>query len=137
MKGVFLRQDIPSTEVFSSVGVAPETLGVGEASCLDLVSMVLCKAAAEEEGNLLKHIWLTMYRGHPHFFVLHIGDHLLVNTSMEATSGMRLNLRALSFCQNWPARPIGLQRKCNNLKEHLHDNPSHSSGGLYIILEEC
>ena len=48
-----------------------------------------------------------------------------------------LSLRALSFCQNWTARPISLQRKCNNLKEHLHDNPSHSSGGLYIILKEC
>ena len=37
-------------------------------------------------------------------------------------------LRALSFCQNWPA---SMQRKCNNLKEHLHDNPSNYSG------EEC
>ena len=31
------------------------------------------------------------------------------------------------LCQKWPARPVSLQRKCNNLKEHLHDNPSHSS----------
>ena len=46
-------------------------------------------------------------------------------------------LRALSFCQNWPARPVSLQRKCNDLKEHLHDNPSHCSGGVYIILEVC
>ena len=47
-------------------------------------------------------------------------------------------LRALSFGQNWPAaRPVSLQRKCNNLKEHLHDNPSNSSGVVYtcIILE--
>ena len=41
-------------------------------------------------GNLLGHIWLTMYRGHPHFIVL-LGDRLLVNTSKGATSGMRLN----------------------------------------------
>ena len=46
-------------------------------------------------------------------------------------------LRALSFCQNWPAGSISLQGKCNNLKEHMHDNPSHSSGGVYIILEVC
>ena len=46
-------------------------------------------------------------------------------------------LRALSFCQNWPARPVSLQRKWNNLKEHLHDNPSHSSEGVYIIVEVC
>ena len=44
-------------------------------------------------------------------------------------------LRALSFCQNWPARPFSLQRKCNNLKEHLDDSPSYSSGGVYIILK--
>ena len=37
-----------------------------------------------------------------------------------------------SFCQNWPARPVTLQRKCKNLKEHWHDNPSHSSGEVYI-----
>ena len=42
-------------------------------------------------------------------------------------------LRALSFCQNWPARPIGLQRKGKNVKEHLHDNPLHSSGELKNI----
>ena len=30
-----------------------------------------------------------------------------------------------------------LQRKCNSLKEHLHDNPLHSSGGVSIILEAC
>ena len=41
-------------------------------------------------------------------------------------------LRALSFCQNWPARPVTLQIKCNNLKENWHDYPSHSSGGVYI-----
>ena len=46
-------------------------------------------------------------------------------------------LRALSFCQNWPARPVSLQRKRNNLKEYLLDNPSHCSGGVYIILEVC
>ena len=23
------------------------------------------------------------------------------------------------------------------LKEHLHDNPSHSLEGVYIVLEEC
>ena len=46
-------------------------------------------------------------------------------------------LRALSFCQNWPAKPVGLQTKCNNLKEHLHDNPSHCSGGVYIIFRAC
>ena len=45
--------------------------------------------------------------------------------------------RALSFRQNWPARPVSLERKCNNLKENLHDNPSHSSGGVHIILEVC
>ena len=39
-----------------------------------------------------------------------------------------LSLRALSFCQNWPARPISLQRKCNNLKEHLRDDPSQMPG---------
>ena len=48
-----------------------------------------------------------------------------------------LNLIALSICQNWPARPVNLQRKCNNLEEHLGDNPSHSSGEVYIILEKC
>ena len=37
----------------------------------------------------------------------------------------------LSFCQNRPARPVNLQRKCNNLKDHLHDNSFHSSGGVY------
>ena len=47
------------------------------------------------------------------------------------------SLRALSFCQNWLARPISLQGKFSNLKEHLHDNPSNSSGGGYIILEVC
>ena len=43
----------------------------------------------------------------------------------------------LSFCQNWPARPVSLQRKCNNFKEHLHDNSSHCSGGVYIIFQAC
>ena len=47
------------------------------------------------------------------------------------------HLRALSFLQNWPARLVCLQGKCNNLKEHLHDNPSYCSGGVYIILEVC
>ena len=28
-------------------------------------------------------------------------------------------------------------KKMHNLKEHLYDNPSHSSGGVYIILEVC
>ena len=28
-------------------------------------------------------------------------------------------------------------KTCNSLKEHLHGNPSHSSGGVYIILEMC
>ena len=37
----------------------------------------------------------------------------------------------LSFCQDWPAKHVSLQRKCNNLKEHLQYNPSHSSGGVY------
>ena len=45
-------------------------------------------------------------------------------------------LRALSFCQNWPVRPVSLERKRSNLKEHLHDNPWHSYGGVRIILEE-
>ena len=44
-------------------------------------------------------------------------------------------LRALSFHQNWPAKPASLQRKCNNLKEHLHNNPSYSYEGVYIILD--
>ena len=44
-------------------------------------------------------------------------------------------LRALSFGQNRPARPVSLQRKYNNMKEHLHDNPLQSSGGVFIILE--
>ena len=44
---------------------------------------------------------------------------------------------ALPFCPTWPARPVILQRKCNNLKENLHDNPSYSSGGVYIISEAC
>ena len=35
------------------------------------------------------------------------------------------------------ARFVSLQRKCINLKEHLHDNPSHSSGEVHIILEVC
>ena len=35
---------------------------------------------------------------------------------------------SISFCQNWLARPVRVQRKCNNSKEHLHDSPSHSSG---------
>ena len=47
------------------------------------------------------------------------------------------SLIALSICQNWPARPVNLQRKCNNLEELLGDNPSHSSGEVYIILEKC
>ena len=57
--------------------------------------------------------------------------------SLVTRKGKELYLRALSFCQNWPARPNNLQRKCNNLKEHLHDNPSHSSRGVYIILDVC
>ena len=43
---------------------------------------------------------------------------------------------ALSFCQNWPARPVSLLREFDNLKEQLHDL-SHYSGGVYIILEVC
>ena len=39
--------------------------------------------------------------------------------------------KSRSFCS------VSLQIKCNNLKEHLHDNSSHSSGGVYIILEVC
>ena len=48
-------------------------------------------------------------------------------------------LRALSFCQNWPARSryISFQSNCKNLKENVHDNLSHSSGGVYIILQVC
>ena len=45
------------------------------------------------------YFWLTMYRGHPHFIVL-LGDHLLVNTSIGATSGMRLNL------STWYVTPV-------------------------------
>ena len=38
------------------------------------------------------------------------------------------------------ARPVGLQRKYHNLKEHLHDtciNLWHSSGEVHVILEVC
>ena len=52
-------------------------------------------------------------------------------TTFQLLFRMLYDLRAISFCQNWPARPNNLQRKCNNLKEHLHDDPSHSSGGVY------
>ena len=45
-------------------------------------------------------------------------------------------LRALSFCQNWPVRPVILQTKCYNLKKQWHDTPSHSSGGVYIVVED-
>jgi len=41
---LFLRQDISSTGVISRVGVVPEGLCVGEASCLGTISMVICKA---------------------------------------------------------------------------------------------
>ena len=34
-------------------------------------------------------------------------------------------------------RFVSLQRKCINLKEHLHDNPCHSSGDVHIILKVC
>ena len=40
---------------------------------------------------------------------------------------------ALSFCQIWPARPVSLQGKWNSLKEHLHDDPSHSCRGVYNV----
>ena len=57
----------------------------------------------------------------------------LVTITLE----LRVQVRALFFCQAWPIRPISLQRKCNKLKEHLQDNPSHSSGGVYIVLKTC
>ena len=47
---------------------------------------------------------------------------------------VHIKLRMLSFCQNRPARPVSLKRKCNNLKKQLHDNPSHSSGVVYTCL---
>ena len=59
------------------------------------------------------------------------------NEVSKITALLRLLLRALSFCQNWQARPTRLQRKSNNLKKHLHDNPSHSPQEGYIILEVC
>ena len=64
------------------------------------------------------------------------------NTISIATQWLTLNAKCglefkeLSFCKNWPARPGSLQRKCNNLREHSHDSPSHFSG-VYIILEVC
>ena len=55
---------------------------------------------AENGGNLLEHIWLTVYRGHPHFIVL-LGDHLLVNTSIGASSGCAFKSKQV-VCNTFP-----------------------------------
>ena len=39
--------------------------------------------------------------------------------SLRDNSDSQTFLRALSFRQNWPDRPVSLQRKCNSLKEPL------------------
>ena len=93
--------------------------------------------------------------GCPHFNPIMLYNNLFSSTVENATGanichlfcnknrihrkgkGHARKLRVLSFCQNWPARPITLQRKCNHLKEHLHDIPSYSSGGVDMILEVC
>lgn len=55
---VSLRQDIPSTGVFfSMVGVAPESQGVREVSCLATL-MGLCKPAEEATGTRIE--WTTL-----------------------------------------------------------------------------
>ena len=71
-----------------------------------------------------------------HFHDNGLSKHVDLRETTLTAKRMR-SFRALSFCQNWPVRPVSLQKKSNNMKEHLHDNPSSSSGGLYIILEEC
>ena len=58
-------------------------------------------------------------------------------TELTDQTGNLEGFRALSFCQNWPARTVSLQRKCSNLNEYLHEDSSHSPGGVYIILEVC
>ena len=49
-----------------------------------------------------------------------------------AKKAHKLTPGALSFCENWPARPNHLQRKCNSLKEHLHDIIPRILLGEYI-----
>jgi len=49
----FLRQDIPSTSVFSTEGVVSDVLGVEGGACLGSGSMGVCKDAGEERGTMV------------------------------------------------------------------------------------
>ena len=52
-------------------------------------------------------------------------DHRLPLKQITIYTKAMLEHFPLSFCQDWLARPVSLQRKCGNLKKQLNDNPSH------------